>query len=194
MARGIKRVLLYGGLLAAGAALGMQLVSGTGNPSGSSFGSYSASITQGAQAGQTGSVSGLAGGAADGASTLAASQGTAAPLPSGQGGRTAGAVYEQGTYVKLPDGTTYYYVQTPGTGSSSLPASSTQQQIAVNSPEADGSGNTAGTTLYQSPGQLLSAAPQTSIDRFADKTGQLLQNASQKSIDWVVSLFGSLTD
>ncbi|ANS75186.1 hypothetical protein AWM70_11710 [Paenibacillus yonginensis] len=179
MARGVKKVLLYGSLLAAGAALGMQLVSG-GDPAGG----YTA---------QAGSLQGtLSSGVA------AASQGApaaSAPVQPGSGTSAAGSGYEQGTYVKLPNGTTYYYVQTPAQqqGQGSLPASAQLPQVAGGS--AGESGNTAGVPQYQSPGQLLmSPAPQTSVDRFADKTGELLQNVSQKSINWVVSLFGSLTE
>ncbi|GGA20290.1 hypothetical protein [Paenibacillus physcomitrellae] len=180
MARGLKRVLLYGGLLAAGAALGMQLVSGGDTAGGS--GGYTA---------QAGSLQGtLPSGAA------AASQGApaaSAPLQDGSGTSAAGSGYEQGTYVKLPDGTTYYYIQTPGQSGGSLPAPTKLPQVAGGS--AGESGNTAGVPQYQSPGQLLlSPSPQTSVDRFADKTGELLQNVSQKSINWVVSLFGSLTE
>lgn len=49
--------------------------------------------------------------------------------------------------------------------------------------------------VLQTPGEiLLPAAPQTPVDRFADRTGKLLQQASQTSIQWVVSLLGSLTN
>jgi hypothetical protein len=183
--RGMKRVLLYGVLLAAGAALGMQLMSADPEAGG-----YAAQA-------QMPAVSPAAGNNSPAA--LTAGQGNVPPQAAAQGnGGAAAAGYEQGTYVKLPNGTTYYYVQSQGQAASGTQAvPSALPQIPAGSGSAGAGSGASGNAaaLYQSPGQLLlSPAPQTSVDRFADKTGELLQNASRKGIDWVVSLFTSLTD
>ncbi|WP_223067164.1 hypothetical protein [Paenibacillus caui] len=173
MSRAFKKVVLYGALLAAGAAIGMQLVSD--NPS----------TDYNAQA-QTAGYEPPAAGTGSG--------GTPAAVQGADGAGGAGSIYEQGTYVKLSNGQTYYYVQnrsqpTPGTA----PSQTETQAV----PQGGGSPGSApgGGQSYQTPGQmLLQPSPQTAVDHFADKTGELLQDASQKSINWVVSLFGSLTN
>lgn len=178
MRRNAKKVLLYGALLAAGAAFGMQLVSGNSSDN------FSAQSSSGYQSGGAGSGSGYAN------------------VPAAQ--NDGSIVYEQGTYVKLKNGETYYYVQNGGTQETAVPNPDSGGTPNGQSPAAGGglnggpnsgqSNGLSGGQGYQTPGQMLAPASETSIDRFADKTGELLQKTSQKSINWIVSLFGSLTD
>ena len=156
MPRTFRKIVLYGSLLAAGAALGMQLVNDNTSAG------YGASTLPGSY------------------SNASASGSTESPTPysaTTQVSPNLETGYEQGTYIKLPNGQTYYSeVQGNGT-----------VNTATSSPNK-------GTQNYQTPGQLLlNPAPPTSVDRFANKTGELLQQSSQKGISWVVSLFSKLT-
>lgn len=162
MRRQARKILGYGALLAAGAALGMQLVSGTSSTGGADL-----------------QTSFTAGTLPDKAVPSAVSE----PV------KTSGtAISEQGSYITLSNGKTYYYVQDRPRAAEENPAG-----IGQNS-ELAGEGEDQDPN-YLTPGQLLlSPAPETTVDRFAGKTGELLQKTSQKGINWIVSLFGSLTD
>ncbi|WP_068616184.1 hypothetical protein [Paenibacillus tuaregi] len=172
MKRTVRKMLLYGLILAAGATLGMQL-------SGTSLGNQANPVRPNTIAGTGASASGQTSGGQLPAQTggwvlqpVAGGQGLAL-VPAAQDGQ---ATLQQVTQQTVQQQTV-------------------QQQVAQQQSTQQAVQSQAATGALQTPGTLLlPEAQQTPIDRFADRTGQLLQQASQSGIKWVVSLFGSLTN